>query len=147
MYGVRDADVLGSVRRTLSWPDPGSVWTKAAVIARLERVARFMIYERPERPSDRMAMRIETVRDYWLEYGREQARLQRVLPSGREIDQVDEALRWLFWIEGLADRDLVWARACGQSWRRLAPRMGLSERGVRARHSRLILGLVLRLNT
>lgn len=139
-----------AVRRPplLSWAQlpPGSIWTTAAVIARLERVALFMRHEAPERPSDRTTMQIDVVRNRWEAYGREQARLSRVLPSSQEVDAIDEALRWLFWLEP-DDRTLVWARASHVKWRHLVARLGLTERGLRKRHRRAILLIVLRLNT
>jgi hypothetical protein len=150
MYGVREAGVVRPVRSGsgAAWPvlQPGAIWTSDAVVARLERVARFMMFDRVERPSDRGTMQIDVVRSYWETYGREAARLSRVLPSGKEIDQIDEAVQWLFWIERQDDRDLVWARACHVKWRHLERRLGVGERGLRKRHRRLVLGLVLRLN-
>lgn len=53
-------------------------------------------------------------------------------PSARSISELDRVLPWL---SGLtpADRQLVWARASGLSWPRLARKFGISVGQVRYR--------------
>jgi hypothetical protein len=97
-------------------------------------------------PKKTTTIQVDVVRGYWEEYGREATRLARLVPSGRTVDLINEALWWVYWIEDLDDRELVWLRASGRRWAELARRYRMSERGVVKRHRRLIFGIVLRLN-
>jgi hypothetical protein len=53
-------------------------------------------------------------------------------PSARSISELDRVLPWLSGLD-LADRRLVWARASGLSWPRLARKFGISIGQVRYR--------------
>lgn len=56
-------------------------------------------------------------------YGRERVRMRPPAPAPDAIRRLDEALGWLLWLDEDARR-LVWARACGVTWRRLQERDG-----------------------
>jgi hypothetical protein len=124
---------------------PGSVWSSDVVIERLRRAALVVQHLPPGAPTANMVRQVDVVRSFWEAYGAEQAKLSSVRPSGRDIDDADEALAWLLWLDA-ADRLLVWARACGLKWRHLERRFAMTERGLRKRHRRVVLQLVLRLN-
>jgi hypothetical protein len=53
-------------------------------------------------------------------------------PTARSISELDRVLPWLSNLD-VADRRLVWARACGLSWPRLARKFGISIGQVRYR--------------
>lgn len=78
--------------------------------------------------------RPKTVLTYWPDilqsyiegYGRHAIELRPAIPSPHEIDQLDRVLQWLWLIER-TDWPLVWARAAGLSWRRVARQVGLDH--------------------
>ena len=53
-------------------------------------------------------------------------------PNARSISELDRVLPWLSDLD-IADRRLVWARASGISWPRLARKLGISVGQVRYR--------------
>lgn len=126
---------------------PGSVWSSAAVIERLAEAARVLrAMPGVPGPSSRVAMQVDVVRSFWEAYGMERARTVAAMPSGAAIDRADEALQWLPLLGLVEDRLLVWARAHGVKWRHLERRFALTERGLRKRHRRAIMTIVLALN-
>ena len=62
-------------------------------------------------------------------YGWQEAVVRRPPPHGREIDDMDDALAWLNWLDG-RDQKVVWARLNGATWWRTAQRFGKGERAV-----------------
>lgn len=56
----------------------------------------------------------------------------RIPPSARAISELDQVLPWFSGLD-VADRRIVWARAAGLSWPKLARRAGLSVGQVRYR--------------
>lgn len=68
----------------------------------------------------------------------EKTRVIRSAPSPALISRMDEAIRWLLWIErGTAV--IVWAKASGVKWRTLEHRLGLSESTLRNRRREAIV--------
>jgi hypothetical protein len=65
-------------------------------------------------------------------------------PSPAAIDRMDEALAWLLPLT-LEQRRLLWARACGISWRQLAGMDGRSHVTLRKRWKETLEGIVQRL--
>jgi hypothetical protein len=65
-------------------------------------------------------------------------RVRRSLPSPSAISRMDEAIRWLLWIDRSA-AVIVWAKAGRVRWRTLEYRLGLSERTLRARRREAIV--------
>lgn len=126
---------------------PNSVWSSDVVIRRLREAARVLqALPGVPGPSSKVAMQVDVVRSFWEAYGAEPARYARVIPSGAEIDRADEALAWLPLLAEVGDRLLVLARSHGVKWKHLERRFGMTERGLRKRHRRAILTIVLRLN-
>ncbi len=62
--------------------------------------------------------------------GPAKVRLRPAVPSGAEIDRMDEALGWLKWL-GEDEADMVWSRACGITWRSLEDFDGRSRETLR----------------
>jgi len=60
-------------------------------------------------------------------YGWENVRVQPGPPSARHISEMDEALRWLMWLERDEVR-IVWLRACGIRWKNIGRLLGWSVR-------------------
>lgn len=54
-------------------------------------------------------------------YGWTPAELKFDPPTGEAIDRMDEAMRWLLWLD-VRDRKIVWLRATGVSWVSMAKR-------------------------
>jgi hypothetical protein len=67
-------------------------------------------------------------------------------PEPQAIRRLDETLGWLLWLDEEARR-LVWARACGITWRRIEDRDGRCERTLRTRMAEAIALIQRRLNT
>jgi len=55
-------------------------------------------------------------------YGYHDARV-RVVPSARDIKEMEECFEWLSWL-GPADARIVWSRAEGMRWRQIGIRVG-----------------------
>ena len=79
-------------------------------------------------------------------YGWHEAVVRRPPPHGREIDEMDEALIWLEWLDG-RDQKVVWARLNGAPWWRIAQRFGKSEGAVRIWFNKALDLVAVRLNT
>lgn len=124
---------------------PGSVWSSDVVIERLRRAALVVRHLPSGMPASSMVRQVDVVRTFWEAYGAEPARVGAVRPSGVEIDEADEALSWLLWLD-TRDRLIVWARASGVKWRHLERRIGNAERHLRRCHRHAVLSIVLRLN-
>jgi Domain of unknown function (DUF6362) len=61
------------------------------------------------------------------------------------IDRMDEALRWLTWLE-LEERRLVWLRAEGMPWKRITHRLGIGRTTAWQRWTIALLKITTRLN-
>jgi hypothetical protein len=61
------------------------------------------------------------------------------------IDRMDEALRWLGWLES-EERRLVWVRAEGLPWKRIAHRLGIGRTTAWQRWTTALLKISVRLN-
>jgi Domain of unknown function (DUF6362) len=62
------------------------------------------------------------------------------------IDRMDEALRWLMWLER-EERRLVWLRAEGVPWKRITHWLGIGRTTAWQRWTTALLKIVVRLNT
>jgi len=101
---------------------------------------------RPPRAAQALAARWpDTVLAAIDAYGYGRTRLRPAAPAPHDIRRMDEALCWLWWIEG-ERRRIVWARACGVPWRRLEDIDGRSDRTLRARYQTGIAAIAWRLN-
>ena len=60
-------------------------------------------------------------------YGWTSERMRPPRPSPAQITRMDEAIRWLLWLDG-EERKIVWARSMGLSWRRIEDLDGRSVR-------------------
>lgn len=69
----------------------------------------------------------EPVRSYWERYGHEAARARPPAPTLSEIDRMDEALAWFWWIEDRTVRTVVMARCAGAPWKLIAKTVGYSR--------------------
>ena len=61
------------------------------------------------------------------------------------IDCMDEALRWLTWLE-LEERRLVWLRAEGMPWKWITRRLGIGRTTAWQRWTTALLKIAVRLN-
>ena len=66
------------------------------------------------------------------------------LPSAKAIDRMDEAFGWLSWLED-GPRQIVLARACRVTWRRLEDKDGRSREKLRKLHDEALATIVARL--
>lgn len=71
-------------------------------------------------------------------YGYSEARPPKFRPRPKDIDEMQEALSWLCWLkrqnDGQRDFKIVFARAFGAPWWKLAARYGKAERTVKRWH-------------
>ena len=63
----------------------------------------------------------------------------------KAIDRMDEALRWLMWLEP-EERRLVWLRAEGMPWKRIIRRLGIGRTTAWQRWTIALLKVTTRLN-
>ena len=61
------------------------------------------------------------------------------------IDRMDEALRWLMWLEP-EERRLVWLRAEGMPWKWITRRLGIGRTTAWQRWTTALLKIAVRLN-
>ena len=66
-------------------------------------------------------------------------------PAPEAIDRMDEALRWLGWLEP-EERRLVWLRAEGLPWKRITHRLGIGRTTAWQRWTIALLKITTRLN-
>ena len=67
-------------------------------------------------------------------------------PGGQEIDDMDEALVWLSWLDR-REQQVVWARACLVQWWKISGKMRRSERTLKTVYDAAIDKIVERLNS
>lgn len=57
-------------------------------------------------------------------YGYHEARM-RIVPSAKEIQEMEEAIEWLLLLDDPTDRHILWMRAENHRWRTICHRVGL----------------------
>ncbi len=67
-------------------------------------------------------------------YGWTGERVRPPRPSPAEITRMDEAIRWLLWLDA-DQRKVIWARSTGLSWRRIEDMDGRSMRTLQNLHA------------
>ncbi len=67
-------------------------------------------------------------------YGWTGERVRPPRPSPAEITRMDDAIRWLLWLDA-DQRKVVWARSMGLSWRRIEDMDGRSVRTLQTLHA------------
>jgi hypothetical protein len=82
-------------------------------------------FPKGSRPAQLRAGWPDVVREAADAYGYTATRNRPALPSPLELDRMDEALRWLLWVEG-TERTVLFARACGVTWRALQEKLDTS---------------------
>jgi len=101
-------------------------WTPERVEARIEEAADTLRRLPEERVQGFVSTWPPVVRDFWDAFGWEETRVRRGPPQAGAIDRMDEALRWLSWLEP-DDARIVWLRACGVHWKLITWRFGISR--------------------
>jgi Domain of unknown function (DUF6362) len=113
-------------------------WDKEAVALRLEEAAD-VLARLPEQ-------RVPGFYDLWPKLVGEPCQHGRPAAAAPEtIDRADEALGWLMWLEP-EERRLVWLRAEGVPWKRIAHWLGIGRTTAWQRWSTALLKVVVRLN-
>lgn len=125
------------------------VWTPAAVEARLKRAAQVLsaLPGARDRPSSR-TVAPSAARDVdmaLIDQVELRQRLQRWLPSPREIAEMDAALTWRDHVAP-GDWDMVLARAAGVKWCHIERRDGRTERTMRTHYARALRTIAIALN-
>lgn len=120
-----------------------SKMTVSDVVDRLEQAAHTL----RRQPS----VRVKGYQSFWPDivyspaeaYGWEVARHVRSIPTGKEIDQMDEALTWINFLDDSYEAKLVWARACRVKWKILEYKFGFSRRKLFTDWQRAIIKITL----
>ena len=73
------------------------------------------------------------------------ARTRPAAPAPEAIDRMDEALRWLCWLDD-EERRLVWLRAEGLPWKRITHRLAIGRTTAWQRWTTALLKIAVRLN-
>jgi len=119
----------------------------AMVKARLREAAatlKRMKLERWDYPSQRLAWWPEVVRQASDAYGYQETHVARSAPAPAAIDRMEEALKWLLWLEN-GHQKLVWGRAERLTWRQLEVADGRSRETLRKAHDMALAVIVGRL--
>jgi Domain of unknown function (DUF6362) len=115
-----------------------SRWTPTLIAERLEEAADVL-----SRLPDRGAGGFY---DLWPRLvGAADAAPIQAAPAPEAIDRMDEALRWLCWLEP-EERRLVWVRAEGLPWKRITHRLGIGRTTAWQRWTTALLKISVRLN-
>jgi hypothetical protein len=115
-----------------------SRWTPTLVAERLEEASDAL----SRLPADRM----RGLYDLWPSIiGAPCGGTAPAAPPPEAIDRMDEALRWLCWLEP-EERRLVWLRAEGVPWKRITHRLGIGRTTAWQRWSMALLKISVRMN-
>jgi hypothetical protein len=129
---------LGTHRRRMAMSMPETGWTSELVAERLAEAADVLARLPEERVHGFYDLWPRMVGALWTGGGRAAA-----MPEA--IDRMDEALRWLTWLE-LEERRLVWLRAEGMPWKRITHRLGIGRTTAWQRWTIALLKITTRLN-
>jgi hypothetical protein len=117
----------------------GPHWDQEAVASRLEEAVDVLA----RLPNEQA----RGLYDLWPKLVGEPCRHARPAAAVPEaIDRMDEALRWLMWLER-EERRLVWLRAEGVPWKRITHWLGIGRTTAWQRWTTALLKIVVRLNT
>jgi hypothetical protein len=129
---------------TTTRPEPGRIpvveqrWSEEAVARRLEEAVDVLARLPEDAARGIYDMWPRIVGAPWASAGRAAA-----APEG--IDRMDEALRWLTWLEP-EERRLVWLRAEGLPWKWITHRLGIGRTTAWQRWKMALLNIATRLN-
>lgn len=103
-----------------------------------------MRLEKGDYPSQRTAWWPDIVREATDAYGYNNTSTTLGAPAPAAIDRMEEALRWILWLEDSSQR-IVWARAEKITWRQLEAHDGRCRDTLRKLHDRGLAVIVERL--
>lgn len=81
----------------------------------------------------------------WEVYHSEDVKFKPSPPSAEAIDRMVECMRWLRWVNE-DERQLIWLRASGLSWRDIAEVAGLSRMTASRHWRKALMQVILRQN-
>jgi len=120
-------------------------WTASRVEARMADAADVLTRLPEDRVQGYISAWPEIVRSVHESFGWQEPVLRRPWPSPESIDRMDEAMRWLAWLDPV-DARIVWERAAKTRWNPICYRVGMT-RATAWRHWVAGLALIaLRLN-
>lgn len=88
-----------------------------------------------DRPRETLTYWPDIVQSFHEAYGSAPVTIRPAIPTGREIDQLDRVLEWL-WLTPQHDWPLIWARSVGMSWRKAARAAGTDHMTAKRRFER-----------
>lgn len=94
----------------------------------------------------RMTAWPDIVENLHTAYPYDKTKVREAPPQSREIDEMDEALSWLRWLDRRQTK-IVWARACGWPWWRVCGKFRRSERKMRGEFKAAMERIVRMLDT
>lgn len=106
-----------------------------AVFEKIQRAARTMRLLPRVAVKTRYCAWPDIIQSFFDAYGYTPARL-KIVPTARQLSEMDEVIGWLSWLSRAMDADamrIVWARAEGNSWRRIARIAGKPPNACRER--------------
>ena len=71
----------------------------------------------------------EIVRSFYEAYGYTEATMPKVVPTARQLSELDQVIGWLAWLSRYGDEypKIIWARAENYSLRRISRQVGLNK--------------------
>ena len=101
-------------------------WTPKLVAKRFEYAAETMRRLPAVRVQGYVSSWPPVLREYFESYGYDRPTIRLGPPPGEAIDQMDECLEWLRWLEPKEMR-LVWLRAEHMPWKLILRHLGVSR--------------------
>jgi hypothetical protein len=98
------------------------------VVEQIERAVRTLRKLPPVAVKSRFCNWPDIVQNFMDAYGYSDPIPPKIVPTARQLTQMDEVIRWLAWLSRFGEEypRIVWSRAAGASWRGIAGRVGLS---------------------
>jgi hypothetical protein len=121
-------------------------WTPKLVAIYLEEAAETLRRLPPVKVQGYFSTWPPVLREFWEAYGRDELEVRLGPPSGRAIDQMDETMLWLRWLE-IEDAKLVWERAGGRPWKIIAHRWGIDRSTAWRRWTYALVTIAAKLNS
>jgi Domain of unknown function (DUF6362) len=134
--------VHAEAEKAVGWRERAMIeqrWDNETVARRLEEAADVLARLPHER--------VRGLYDLWPRLvGEPCGHARAAAPAPEAIDRMDEALRWLSWLDP-EERRLVWLRAEGMPWKWITRRLGIGRTTAWQRWTRALLKIVVRLDT
>ncbi len=109
-------------------------WTADEVADWFEEAAQTLLNLPPVGVQGCLSNWPDFVQEVWDAYGWNDIVLNRIRPSARAIDRLDQVIEWTQWLE-FDERKILWLRAAGVKWKRICTELGISRTSAHNKYS------------